>query len=192
VIAETTQTRTETGSWSQLLAPETEPGEGQWGEGGKAVDDYFFSLSQSSQEDEPLSLPLDLAGVMLTGQSYRNSSQSMTVTSNEGLVLGDGPSPPGIAEELLGNLPLYRLALPILPEGLGAAAGPPADDPDAEDDWASGSHGRMKVANSGGSASGFALDANYTVDAGADVPAGDRDGDHDHLAGPPGQRRLAA
>jgi len=31
--------------------------------------------------------------------------------------------------------------------------------------------GRMKVANSGGSASGFALDATYTVDAGADVPA---------------------
>ena len=67
----------------------------------------------------------------------------MTATSNEGLVYGEGPSPPGIAEELLADIPLHLVALPIIPEGLGVAAGPPVDDPDAADDWASGRYGRM-------------------------------------------------
>jgi hypothetical protein len=170
-ISQTTRTRSEYSSWSQLLGPETEPGDGQWGDGGKAVDDYFFSLSQSSEENEPLSLPLGATGTTLSGQAYSNSSQSMTATSNEGLVYGDGPSPPGIAEELLGDIPLHLVALPIIPEGLGVAAGPPADDPDAADDWASGSYGRMSVSNVGTTASGFSLGGGYSLDAGGGSPA---------------------
>jgi hypothetical protein len=46
----------------------------------------------------------------------------MTAMSNEGLVYGDGPAPPGTAEELLGDIPLHLVALPIIPEGLGVAA----------------------------------------------------------------------
>ena len=122
-------------------------------------------------ENEPLSLPLGATGATLSGQAYSNSSQSMTATSNEGLVYGDGPAPPGIAEELLGDIPLHLAALPIIPEGLGVAAGPPADDPDAADDWASGSYGRMSVSNVGTTASGFSLGGGYSLDAGGGSPA---------------------
>ncbi|HBJ38220.1 MAG TPA: hypothetical protein DDZ51_26395, partial [Planctomycetaceae bacterium] len=170
MIDQTTRTRSEHATWSQLYAPETEPGTGHWGDGGKTVDDYFFSLNQSSGQTESLEIPMGDSGNMLRGSSYNTSSHSMLVRSNEGRTLGDGATPPRIDPSVLGGLD-GRVALPLRPPGTGSAAPPDADDPDGESDWATGNYGRIRVSQSGNSAAGFELAGYYLVDAGAPVPA---------------------
>lgn len=170
MLAQTTRTRSEHSTWTQLYAPETEPGTGDWGDGGRSVDDYFFSLTQASNQSQSLTFPMGETGGTLSGGSYSNSFDTMLVRSNEGQTFGDGGDPPRIDPSELGGLD-GRVALPLRPPGTGSAVPPDSDDPDGASDWASANYGRIRVSQSGNSAAGFSLAGGYSVDAGAATPA---------------------
>lgn len=176
--SEETDRRTKHRGWEQLLAPETVPGEGQWGEGGRSRDDYDFQRLDQHELETPLNIPMSLIGESLQGAAYENSFDSMSVKSRQGEVFGDGANPPWIDPELLNDDPEDLLGFGPLPTQAGSARGPISDgssDGDGDggggggggsggDDWDSDRYGQLVVQHQENSAAGFHLVGSYTID----------------------------